>query len=374
MAILSEEQTLIRDMAQNWVSNEQPVTAFRSLRDGAPVEGINLETYAQIVEMGWTGIIVPEDLGGVDVGYRTMGLVLEQMGHNLVVSPLPVSALGVTSALILAGTDTQKEKWLPQLVSGEVIGTLAIDDGPVHNLNAITTTATEDGDKWTLNGTKQFVAESGSAQLFVAAAKTNDGLALFLVQRNTDGVAISQRQVADARSHGEVCFTNVSLDGDALLGSTNGDLLVDQVLDRMRAGSAAEMLGMCDEAFTATLEYLKTRKQFDRPLASFQALQHRMAHLYTELELLRSVVEHTFGVLDAGKDDNAIAAQASLAKTLANDTLHLMTNEMLQLHGGIGLTDEHDAGFYLKRARSMEIAWGNSSHLSDRYGRLVCEL
>ena len=374
MAILNEEQSMIRDMAQSWVVNEQPVTAYRKMRDSGNTKGYEDATFAQIVDMGWTGVLVPEAFGGSELGYVSLGLILEQMGHNLVASPLALSALGATSALVIGGSEEQKQKYLPALVSGEAVGTLAVDDAAFHDLDRIETSAKKEGDVWVLNGLKKFVPETGGSTFLVAAAKTDSGLALFLVDRDADGLSIEHRSVADARSHGAVTFDNVKLSADALLGDENGRALIEQVLDRMRIGASAEMLGMCDKAFNDTLEYLKTREQFDQPLASFQALQHRMANLYAELELMRSVVEHALTMLDKEQDADKIAAQAALTKCIANDTTNLMTREMLQLHGGIGMTDEHDSGFYLKRARTLETAWGGSSAMSDRYGRLALEV
>ena len=212
------------------------------------------------------------------------------------------------------------------------------------------------------------MAEGTSASLFVIAAKTGSGTAMFLVPGDAKGLERSPRHMADARSHAEIVLNNVTLPANALIGSEDGGALLDQVLDRARAGTAAEMLGLAVQAFDTTLDYLKQRVQFGQKLSSFQALQHRMANLFTEIELMRSVVEGALEAIDSGRSDTP--QLVSLAKATANETLHLMSREMIQLHGGIGMTDEHDAGFYIKRARILENSWGNSSFHRERFARL----
>ncbi|MES2444922.1 MAG: acyl-CoA dehydrogenase family protein [Pseudomonadota bacterium] len=352
MAVLTEEQTMLRDMAREWADNESPVTAFRRMRDAAPAALFDAEGWRAQAEMGWAGILVPEAFGGAEMGYLSLGLVIEQLGRTLTATPLAATA-AATSAIVLGGSDAQKAEWLPRIASGEVIATLAVDEGPRFAPDRIA--AAVEGGK--LSGTKEFVAEGDSAQLFVVAAA--DGL--YLVSGD-EGVTRSTRLMADSRSHAQVRF-----DGAPAERLSGGDLLV-QVTDRAAAAACAEMLGMAEAAFAQTNDYLKTRVQFGQVLASFQALQHRMARMFTELELMRSVVEGAFEAIDAGRGD--ISQTVSLAKATAGDTLHLVSREMVQLHGGIGMTDEHDAGFYLKRARVLEQQWGNAAWHRERFARL----
>lgn len=352
MAVLTEEQTMLRDMAREWVDNESPVTAFRKMRNGAPANFYDPEAWTAQVGMGWAGILVPEEQGGVGMGYLSLGLVLEQLGRNLAATPLAATA-AATAAILIGGSDSQKAAWLPRIASGEVVATLAIDEGPRFG-GPIAAAVT--GGK--LSGTKQFVAEGDSAQLFIVAA--TDGL--YLVEGEA-GVTRSPRKLADSRSHAQVVFDNAP--ADRLEG---GEDLLTQVTDRAAIGAAAEMLGMAEAAFAQTNDYLKTRVQFGQVLASFQALQHRMAKMFTELELMRSAVEAGLEAADSGRAN--ISQEASLAKAVANETLHLVSREMIQLHGGIGMTDEHDAGFYLKRARVLEQMWGNAAWHRDRFARL----
>ncbi len=354
MAVLSEEQTMLRDMARDWTSNESPVNAWRKVRDADDAAGFDAAVYGEMAQMGWSGIIVPEAHGGSDFGWLSLGLVIEELGKTLTSSPLAASA-AAASAIILGGSDEQKAKWLPGIASGEIVATLAVDEGPRHDPAAIK--ASVSGGK--LSGAKAFVAEGDSAALFVVAAA--DGL--YLVAGDAAGVSRSRRHLTDFRSHADVAFDGV--DADRLSGG--GDDLLGKVLDRARVLAAAEMLGMAGQAFETTLAYLKQRVQFGQVLATFQALQHRMANLYSDIELMRSAVEAGLAAIDSGGD----ARQAAiLAKVKANEVGHLMSREMVQLHGGIGMTDEYDAGFYLKRMRVLEAMWGNTAYLRDRFATL----
>jgi alkylation response protein AidB-like acyl-CoA dehydrogenase len=351
MAVLNDEQVMLRDMAREWADNESPTTAFRKLREAAPAQGFDPEAWSTIGQMGWAGIVVPEAFGGSEFGYLSLGLVVEQLGRNLAVSPLSSTAVAA-SAIVLGGSDAAKEAWLAKLASGEAIATLAIDEGSVHDGKI--TAQVSDGK---LSGTKKFVAEGDGADVFIVAAA--DGL--YAVAKG-EGVTVSSRKMADNRSHAEVTFA------DAPAAKLGGVELTQQIVDRATAVTTAEMLGMADSAFNQTLDYLKQRVQFGQVLSTFQALQHRMAKMKTELELMRSVVEGALEAIDAGRSD--VDQAVSLAKAVANDTLRLVSREMVQLFGGVGMTDEYDAGLYLKRAAVLENMWGTASYHRDRFARL----
>jgi alkylation response protein AidB-like acyl-CoA dehydrogenase len=352
MAVLSEEQEMLRDMARDWAANESPVTAFRKLRDSG--EGFDRTAWQAMAGMGWTGVIIPEAYGGSDFGWLSMGLVIEELGKTLTASPLVASTVAA-SAIILGGSDEQQAKWLPKISSGEAIATLAVDEGSRHNPAKISASASGGN----LTGTKSFVPEAQHADLFVVAAQ--DGL--YLVETG-EGVTLSPRSLTDQRSHAEVIFDAAS--AEKLAGG--GDTLLDDVLDRARILAACEMLGMAQQVFDVTLDYLKQRVQFNQVLASFQALQHRMADLFGDLAMMRSAVEGGLQALDSGF---GTARAAALAKAEANRVLHKMSNEGIQLHGGIGMTDEYDVGFYLKRARVLEAQWGSTAFLRDRFAALA---
>ena len=375
MAVLTEEQSMLKDAAKTWTQEKSPVSAFRKMRDsGAPL-GYDPAVFAEMAEMGWTGVIIPEEYGGSDFGYLSLGLVLEELGRTLTASPLLATALASASALILGGSDAQKEAWLPKLASGEAVATLAIDEGPHHAPDKVALEAKKSGSGYTLNGKKTFVLEGMAAALFVVSARTSgkpgdkDGITLFLVPADAKGVDRHALKLADSRGAANVSFNNVEVGADAVLGEADkGGELLEKVLDRARAGLAAEMLGSANQAFETTLDYLKTRVQFGQVIGSFQALQHRAAKMFTDLELARSCVEAALTAIDNDSPD--VPELVSLAKAKVGDTLHLVSNEMVQMHGGIGMTDAHDAGFYLKRARAAEAAFGNQAFHRDRYARI----
>jgi len=353
MAVLNQEQEMLRDMARDWVTNESPVSEFRKVRANGEPEAFDRDAYAAMAEMGWGGIIIPEEHGGSDFGFLSTGLVVEELGKTLTASPL-IATTVAASAIVLGGSDEQKAKWLPKLASGKAVATLAVDEGAQHDPAAIETSVS--GGK--LTGTKAFVHEAHSADLFVVAAK--DGV--YLVEKG-DGVSLTTRKLADQRSHADVVFAGAA--ADKLSGG--GDGLLDDVLDRARILTAAEMLGMAQAVFDTTLEYLKQRVQFNQVLATFQALQHRMADLFADLALMRSAVEGGMQAVDSGV---GLAQSATIAKAEANRVLHLISNQGVQLHGGIGMTDEYDVGFYLKRARVLEASWGSLSYLNSRFANL----
>ena len=376
MAALTEEQTLIREQASAWALKESPVSQFRALRDASDNAGFEQATWDAMIEMGWTGILIPEEYGGSDLGILTFGLVLEQLGRQLTASPLLPSALAGASALLLGGSAELKEAMLPKIIDGTAIVTLAVDEGTHHRpeSTALEARASEAG--FTLVGSKASVAEGSAATHFVVAARTagtpgeDDGISVFLLPADSVGVSRTPLNVLDSRDYANIRLDDVHVDTDALLGRLDGGLpLLQQVLDRARAGIAAEMLGTASQAFDMTLDYLKTREQFGKVIGSFQGLGHRAAGLFSAMEQTRSCVEAALQAIDTDADNSA--ELASLAKCRAGQFLYDMTNELIQMHGGIGMTDEFDAGLYLKRDRALEASYGNRSYHRDRYARLL---
>jgi alkylation response protein AidB-like acyl-CoA dehydrogenase len=376
MAVLSEEQTMIRDGAKSWVQEKSPVTVFRKLRDSGNPDGFDRAAWKEMAEMGWAGILIPEEFGGTGLGYLTLGLVLEETGRTLTASPLVSTALTATTALLLGGNDAQKKKYLPQIAEGKLIATLAVDEGPHHAPEKIALKAEKSGSGYKLNGKKNFVLDGGVADLIIVAARTagkpgdKNGITLFLVDGKANGLSREKLKTVDSRGVANLTFANVEIGADAILGSADqGEGLLEATLDRARAGLAAEMLGHAMQSFDVTLDYLKTRVQFGQVIGTFQALQHRAAKMFTDLELARSCVEGALQAIDRNAND--VAQLASLAKAKVGDLVHLVSNEMVQMHGGIGMTDAHDAGLYLKRARAQEATFGGSSFHRDRYATLL---
>jgi alkylation response protein AidB-like acyl-CoA dehydrogenase len=370
MAVLTEEQTMLREAAHSWALESSPVTVARKLRDDKVPGGFHRAAWKEIADMGWTGIVIPEAYGGVGMGYQTLGLVLEETGRTLTASPLVSTALCAASALLLGGTEQQKQHWLPKIVSGEVVGALAIDDTHHHRPTHVQLQATRDGESWRLSGRKRFVIDGGVADFVIVSAKTSGGITLFLVGGSAAGLTRQSLAMADSRGMADINFGNVAVAASDVIGTVDQGLAVLQpTLDRASAGLAAEMLGTAMQAFDITLDYLKTRMQFGKLIGTFQALQHRTGKMFVDLELGRSCVEAALKAIDAG-DSNA-STLASLAKARMSDTLHLVTNEMVQMHGGIGMTDAHDAGLYMKRARVAEATFGSAGFHRDRYARAM---
>jgi alkylation response protein AidB-like acyl-CoA dehydrogenase len=376
MAALTEEQTLIKDQVSSWVTAESPVSKFRAMRNEGPEQAFAQPTWSAMVDMGWTGILVPEEYGGSDLGYLTFGIVLEELGKQLTASPLFASAYVGVTALLLTGTDAQKSEHLPKIVDGSVIFTLAIDEGPRHAPLRTALKAEAKGDNYTLTGSKTLVLEGMASTHFIVAARSSgtvgdaNGLSLFVVPADAAGLSRTQMKTMDSRGYAELQLDRVTVPSSALMGPADqaGEVL-DEILDRARAGLSAEMLGVGAQSFAMTLEYLKTRKQFGALIGSFQALGHRAAELFAAMELARSCGEAALQEIDSRS--NSVAKACSLSKAKVGDFMHEMSNQLIQIHGGIGMTDEFDAGLYLKRARLLEGLYGNPAYHRDRYARLL---
>jgi alkylation response protein AidB-like acyl-CoA dehydrogenase len=375
MAVLNEEQSMLRDAAKSWTQEKSPVTAFRKMRDSGVEIGYDANAWNEMAEMGWAGVIIPEEYGGSAFGYLSIGLILEELGRTLTASPLIASGVGAASALVLGGSDAQKSEWLPKIADGSVVGALAVDEGAHHAPEKVALAATKSGAGYSLSGTKTFVIEGLAANLLVVSARTSgapgdkDGITLFLVPADSKGVSRKRLSLADSRGAANITFDKVEVGADAVLGAADkGWDVLEKTLDRVRAALAAEMLGAANQAFETTLDYLKVRVQFGQVIGSFQALQHRAAKMFTDLELARSAVEAALQAIDADSPD--VPELVSLSKAKMGDVFHLVSNEMVQMHGGIGMTDAHDAGFYLKRARAAEAAFGSQSYHRDRYARI----
>ncbi|MFT5578618.1 MAG: alkylation response protein AidB-like acyl-CoA dehydrogenase [Paraglaciecola psychrophila] len=376
MAALNEEQAMIRDQAKAWATEQAPVQLFREMRDSANPQAFTQSTWQQMVDLGWSGILIPEQYGGSDLGYLTFGIILEELGRQLTASPLFASALVGASAVLLAGTEQQKQALLPKIVDGTQILTLAVDETPRHQPAQTALAASATGSGYSLSGSKTFVVEGMAATTFVVAARSSGsagseaGISLFLVPANSPGLSRRAMTTFDSRGYAQLEFDQVELSADTLLGTVDeGYALLEAILDRARAGIAAEMIGTAAQSFDMTLEYLKTREQFGKVIGSFQALGHRAAGLFSAMELSRSCMEAALQALDDADHDTAQLCSLSKAKT--GDFLHEMSNQLIQIHGGIGMTDEFNAGLYLKRARVVETAFGNQAFHRNRYAQLA---
>ena len=376
MAALTDEQTILKDQASAWVTEQAPIEKFREMRDANGGIGYSTETWQQIVDMGWTGILVPTEYGGADLGYLTFGIVLEELGRQLTASPLFASSLVGTSAILISGTDQQKQELLPKVVDGTELLTLAVDESPRHAPSNISLSAEEKGNTFVLNGKKTFVLDGISATTFIVVARTKGksgdthGITLFLVDANATGLSRHNLKTVDSRGYANINFEGVIVSRESILGTLNeGNETLENTLDRARAGLGADMLGTAAQSFDMTLEYLKTREQFGRVIGSFQALGHRAASLFSNMELARSCAEAALQAIDNEKENASQLCSMSMVKV--GDFLHEMSNQLIQIHGGIGMTDEFNAGFYLKRARVLEALFGNQAYHRDRYATLM---
>ena len=376
MAVYTDEQSMLRDAAVSWARSRMPVSHYRAFRDNSYSAGFDRDLFAEMAEMGWAGILVPEEYGGADFGQLSFGVVLESLGRHLATSPLVPSAVGAASALLFGGTGAQKSEWLAGIASGERVVALALDEEHRHAPLDCTLDARAEGDDWILTGEKTGVFQGNGADGFIVSARTSgkpgeaEGITLFLLPADAPGLSREPLVEIDVRGACTVRFDNVRAGADGVLaGVGEGAGLLEQLLDRVRAAMAAEMLGTAVGAFDLTMDYLKTREQFGQIIGSFQALQHRAAAMLGEIEMTRTAVEAALAGIDA--DDPNVPALVSTAKAFAGDTLKLVAAEMIQMHGGIGMTDEHDAGLYYKRAFAADQAFGSSSYHRERFARLT---
>ena len=376
--VLSEDQQLLRDSAKAFVDQNAPVSILRGLRDSKDERGYDQGLWQQMLELGWAGMAIPEAYGGFDFGYGGLGVVLEESGRTLVSSPLIASVLLGASAINVLGSETQKSELLPKVASGEMLLALAIDERPHHRPSRIETSAAKEGSEYVLNGCKTFVLDGHIADKLIVVARTSGdrdaetGISVFLVDANAQGVSINRSAMVDSRNSAMLSLNDVRVAESARLGEEGGAFAgLSHVLDIARIGVAAEMLGSVLQAFEITLDYLKQREQFGVLIGSFQGLQHRAAEMYSEIELCKSAVRGALSALDdESRPQEDIALLASLAKAKLSEVATLVSNEAVQMHGGIGMTDEYDIGFYMKRARVASAFLGDALFHRERYATL----
>ena len=373
--VLNEDQRMLKEAALGFCRENVPLSVLRHLRDSDDSFGYDREIWRQIVELGWTGMTVPEAFGGFEFGYSGLGIVLEASGRSLLNSPLISTVLLSATAINLGGSETQKQTHLPDIVAGQKLYALAIDEKPHHNPMDVQTSAGAEGDMFVLNGRKVMVLDGHIANWLIVSARTmgsatdDRGISLFLVDADADGVTIERNHMVDGRNTATITLKNVRLGSNSLLDSLHqGHMLLQRVLDIGRIGLAAEMLGSMQEVFERIIEYLKQREQFGVAIGAFQALQHRAADMYCEIELCRSTVLAALDALD--KNSEEVPQLASLAKAKCSEVFFTISNEGVQMHGGIGMTDEFDIGFFLKRARVAQQLLGDQVYHRDRYATL----
>ncbi len=373
--VLNEEQVLIKDTAHNFFNEQAPVASLRALRDEGDAQGYSPALWREMAELGFAGILVAEEHGGSGLGYLPMGLVLEESGRTLAATPLLSTAVIGVAALQLAGSAEQQSEMLPAVAGGETLLALANEEGPHHAPRQVATRAGAVDGGFRISGEKRFVLDGHVADQLIVVARTaggpidDEGLTLFLVPANAAGVKCTRTTMVDSRNAARIAFEDVQVGPEAVLGEVGAAAgLLDGLLDRARIALSAEMLGSVIEAFERSVEYLKVREQFGVPIGSFQALKHRAALMFNEIELSKSIVLEGLNALDKGSPD--VALLASCAKAKLCDAFELVSSEAVQLHGGIGMTDEEEIGFFLKRARVAQRAFGDAAFHRDRFARL----
>src|ERR1700691_730806 len=373
--VLNDEQTMLRDNARGFLAKNAPIAHLRALRDKHDGDGFSRALWKDFVEMGWVGILVPQDYGGLGLGHVEAGVVMEELGRTLTPSPFLPTAVLAATAIARAGTDKEKEKYLPKIVAGELIATLAVDETAKHHPDQIAMSAARAGKDFKLSGAKTFVIDGHVANLLIVAARTagkacdTTGLTLFIVDANAPGVRADRTATVDTRNAARITLEDVNVGADNVLGKIDaGWDALEGVLNVGRAAVAAEMVGASEEAFGRTVAYLKERKQFGKAIGEFQALQHRAAHLYCELEVTRAAVLKALQTLDDSYDRSG--AIVSVAKARAGLSATLAVQEAVQMHGAIGMTDEFDIGLFMKRIRVCQELFGDSNFHADRLARL----
>jgi alkylation response protein AidB-like acyl-CoA dehydrogenase len=373
--VLNEEQSMLRDSARGLISDKAPVSHLRQLRDAKDSIGFSRDLWRAFSEMGFSGLLVPEDFGGSGLGCVEAGVVMEEIGRTLMPSPFLSTAVLAASALAQGGSAGQKSEHLPKIAQGSMLAALAIDEGAKHRPLQTAMQAVRSGNGFRLNGSKAFVVDGHTADLLIVAARSagspgeSDGMTLFLVDPKTKGIELERTAMVDSHNAARIVFDHVEVNADGVLGEVDqGFALLQGVLNIGRGAVASEMVGVAEEVFSRTVGYLKERKQFGKLIGEFQALQHRAAHLYTEIEITRAAVLKALQTLD-GDFANADAAVA-VAKARAGSTATLAVQEAVQMHGGMGMTDQFDIGFFMKRARVCQELFGDSNFHADQLARL----
>lgn len=373
--VLNEEQSMLRDSARGLISDKAPVAHLRKLRDTRDETGFSRDLWKTFAEMGFAGLLVPEEFGGSGLGCVEAGVVMEEIGHTLMPSPFLSTGVVAAAALTRGGNGAQKSEYLTKIAKGDLIASLAVDEGAKHRPAKTAMKAVRSGNGFKLKGAKAFVVDGHASDLVIVAARTagesgdRDGLTLFLVNPKSKGIEIERTAMVDAHNAARIVFNDAEVTADGVLGEVDqGGVLLEGILNVGRAAVASEMVGVSEEAFTRTVTYLKERKQFGKLIGEFQALQHRAAHLYTEIEITKAAVMKALQTLDS--DFDAAGAAVAVAKAKAGSTATLAVQEAVQMHGGVGMTDAFDIGFFMKRARVCQELFGDSAYHAEQLARM----
>jgi alkylation response protein AidB-like acyl-CoA dehydrogenase len=370
----TEDQAMLAETAAQFMGEEGAIAKqLRRWREDCQ-DGFGHDLWKQMAEMGFAGVLIPEADGGLGMGHVEAGIVLEEIGRNLTPSPFLTTSVMAASALA-AASDEARGRWLPGLIAGDSVFAVAVDEGPKHRPERIATKAEKSGNGFRLTGKKDFVVHGASADMIVVSARTSgsdedeQGVTLFAVPKDASGIGHNSVRLVDGSMASHLTLDGVELDGDPVIGEVDGGReVLNRVLDAGRVGAAAEGVGVARGAMDRTVDYLKQRKQFGKLIGEFQALQHRAAHLYSEVEIARAATIKAQQLLDAGSEQASLFA--SVAKAKVGKAAGLAVREGVQMHGGIGMTDEYDIGLYMKRDRALAEFMGDVYYHADRVARL----
>jgi alkylation response protein AidB-like acyl-CoA dehydrogenase len=393
----NEEQELLRSTARKFFDNECTSETVRKLMDGP--EGMTPDLWKKIAEQGWTGLIFPDEHGGMGLGFVDLVVLMEEMGRSVVPGPFFSTVLLGGLAIREAGTDAQKKAWLPKISSGEARATLAwMEPSAELGARGITLQAAAKGAGFTLDGTKLFVHDAHTADVIVVAARTSsgknppaggqnppaggqnppaggqnpeDGVSLFLVPKGTPGLNVTLLPTMDqTRKLCEVELKDVALGVEALMGQAgSGWAPLARVIDRATVALCAEMCGGAQKVLEMTVEYAKIRQAFGRPIGSYQGVKHKAADMLVDVENSKSITYYAAWAMDEGVPEGQLAV--SMAKAYVSDAYRRVSGAGIQLHGGIGFTWEHDLHLYFKRAKGSEFTFGDATWHRERVAQLV---
>ena len=361
---------MLKTSTKEFLDLTSPLSSLRDLRDNS-YKTHDKELWMEMVEMGWTALTIPEKYNGLNFGYVGLGQVLEEMGRKLTLSPIVSTVLLSSTLISLSKNEILKAKLFQEIMNGTKLVSVAHEEGVHHNPNMLNSLLSKKGEGYVLNGNKNFVIDGSMSDYIIVSSKDESGskTMLVLLDSKSDGISFNNKVHMDSRTYSDISFNNVKVEESSLLSQGNdGNSILEKTFDIARVGLAAEMLGSIQEAFKMTMSYLKEREQFGVKIGSFQALQHRSAIMFGEIELCKSIVLKALQAIDS--DDSNLPKLASLAKAKLGMTFKLVSNEAVQMHGGIGVTDDADVGFFLKRARVIQRTLGDSNYHLDKVAKM----
>ena len=372
----SEEQEMLRQSARQFLESECAMTYVRKMMEDDT--GYSEEQWRKMAELGWMGLIFPEDVGGSGLNMVDLVVVLEEMGRMVMPGPYYASVILGGMAIDLGGSAAQKKKYLPQIATGALKATLAqVEESGRWDAEGIMLTAKKDSGGFVLSGTKLFVHDAHNADLLVVPARTSgsgsDGITMFLIDTKQPGVKTTLLKTMDqTRKLCEVTLADVKAGADAVLGTVGGGWsLLDRLVDRAKVAMCAEMCGGAQKVLEMSVEYAKVREQFGRPIGSFQAIQHKCANMMVQVESAKSATYYAAWAVANDVPEAHLAA--CMAKAYCSDAYRFVSAEGIQIHGGIGFTWEHDMHLYFKRAKGSEVTFGDATWNRELVAQVVLD-